>query len=132
MLKRFIVLSSVLFMFTMGAAVVSAQEWENLGSKEVKDRSEQDTWHIGDEKGLWRRLKISVGQRQVRFYRFKVTFSNGETQEIAVRSLIPAGGETRSIDLKGTDRHINKVDIWYEAYTAGKGKRSVVTLWGLR
>ena len=132
MLKRFIVLSSVLFVFAAGAAAVSAQAWEDLGSKEVKDRSEQDTWHIGNERGLWRRLKITVSKRQVKFYRVRVTFSNGETQEVAVRSLIPAGGETRALDLKGTDRHINKVDIWYEAYTAGRGVRSVVTLFGLR
>jgi hypothetical protein len=81
---------------------------------------------------LWRQLKISVSKRQVRFYRVRVTFSNGEEQEVAVRALIPAGGQTRALDLKGSDRHINKVDIWYEAYTAGRGVRSVVTLWGMR
>ncbi len=132
MLKRFIALSSLIFVFAAGAAAVSAQKWENFGSKEVKDRSEQDTWHIGNERGLWRGLKIAVGKRQVKFYRVRVTFSNGEEQEFALRSVIRAGGESRALDLTGSDRHINKVDIWYEAYTARRGVRSVVTLFGLR
>ena len=132
MLRQLAMIVSILFVFSAGAAAVSAQDWENLGSKEVKDRSEQDTWHIGNEKGLWKQLKIAVAKRQVRFYRVRVTFSNGQEQEVNVRALIPAGGQTRALDLNGTDRHINKVDIWYEAYTAGRGVRSVVTLWGKR
>ena len=132
MVRQLAIILSVLFVFAAGAASASAQGWENLGEKEVKDRSEQDTWRIGNERGQWRKLKITVSRRQVRFYRVRVTFSNGQEQEVAVRALIKAGGETRALDLNGTDRHINKVDIWYEAYTAGKGVRSLVTLWGLR
>ena len=132
MLRKLIILSSVLFMLSAGAAAVSAQEWENLGAKEVKDRGEQDTWHLGAGKGQFRKLKITVQYRAVRFYRLLVTYGNGEKQEFSIRSLIKAGGETRALDLNGKDRYINKVDIWYEAYTARRGVRSQVTLFGLK
>lgn len=33
------------------------------------------------------------------------------------------------LDLDGKDRHIDKVDVWYEAATARRGVRSRVTLY---
>lgn len=132
MLKRIVILASILVVFSVGASVVSAQEWVNLGAKEVMDRSEQDTWHVGAGKGEFRRIKLTVQQRPVRFYRLEVKFENGEKQNIELRNVIKAGGETRLIDLVGKDRRIDKVDIWYEAQTARRGARSQVTLFGIR
>ena len=53
-------------------------------------------------------------------------------REIELRNLIAAGGETRAINLNGTDRRIDKVDVWYEAQTVRRGVRSSVTLYGIR
>jgi len=132
MLRKFIILSSMIFILSAAAMTATAQSWENLGSKEVKDRSEQDTWHLGAGKGQFRRLKISVQHRAVRFYKLLVTYGNGEKQEFEIRNLIRAGGETRALDLSGVDRYINKVDVWYEAFTPRRGARSQVTLYGLK
>ncbi len=131
MLKKVVILSSLLLIFAASAITVSAQSWENLGSKEVKDRSEQDTWHLSGD-GEFRKLKITVEHRAVRFYKLLVTYGNGEKQEFEIRNLIRAGGETRALDLNGKDRHIKKVDIWYEAATVRRGVRSQVTLYGLK
>lgn len=132
MLRRFIVLSCVVLALGVGAIATSAQDWVNLGSKEVKDRSEQDTWHIGGGKGQFRKIKITVQRKAVRFYRLEVKFENGTVQNIELRDVIRAGGATRNIDLTGTDRKIDKVDVWYEAQTARRGVRSEVTLFGMR
>ena len=51
MLKKLFVSLCIAFVLSMGAASVSAQKWVDLGTKEVKDRSEQDTWHVGKGKG---------------------------------------------------------------------------------
>lgn len=132
MLKKFIVLSSLLFVLGIGSSAVVAQDWVNLGSKEVKDRSEQDTWHLTAARGQFRRLKITVQHRPVRFYKLEVTYTNGQKQNFEIRNLIPAGGETRALDLDGKDRYISKVDVWYEAATLKRGRRSEVTLYGLK
>jgi hypothetical protein len=132
MLKRLSVFSCVAFVIAVGATSVSAQKWVDLGTKEVKDRSEQDTWHVGKSKGEFSKIKLFVGDRPVRFYRMTVKFENGKTQEIELKSMIRAGGETRQIDLTGSDRFIDKVDVWYEANTARRGRRSHVTLWGIK
>ncbi len=132
MFKRSLIIFAALLVLCAGVATVAGQKWEDLGSKEVKDRSEQDTWHIGSGKGQFRRLKITVQQRAVRFYKLEATFSNGQKQSFEIRNLIRAGGETRALDLEGNDRSINKVDIWYEAATVRRGRRSEVTLYGLK
>lgn len=132
MLKKSIVMTAVLFVLFVGAATVSAQEWVNLGAKEVKDKSEQDTWHVGAGKGEFRRIKLTVQQRAVRFYRLEVKFENGEKQNVELRDIIRGGGETRAIELVGKDRRIDKVDVWYEAQTVRRGARSQVTLFGIR
>lgn len=130
-MRRSLILSSVLFLLSLGAVSASAQ-WVDLGTKEVKDRGEQDTWHIGKSKGEFRRIKLAVLDRAVKFYRLRVTFDNGRTQEMQIANLIRAGGETRALDLNGRDRFIDKVDVWYEASTVRRGRRSHVTLWGIR
>ena len=132
MIRRFVVMSSVLFVLMAGAAIVSGQDWDDLGSKEVKDRSEQDTWHLGAGKGQFRRLKITVQKKAVRFYKLEVTYSNGQKQEFEIRNVIAAGGSTRALDLDGKDRYVSKVDVWYEASTVRRGVRSQVTLYGLK
>lgn len=132
MFRRLIVFSCVALVVAVGTTAVSAQRWEDLGSKEVKDRSEQDTWHLGKGKGTFTAIRIHVEKKPVRFYRLRVTYENGQTQEFQLADTIRAGGETRVLDLNGADRFIDKVDIWYEANTRGRGVRSQVTLWGRR
>lgn len=132
MIKRLALIALTAFIIAAGSVAASAQGWVSLGTKEVKDRSEQDTWHVGKGKGEFRRIKLRVLDRAVRFYRLEVKYENGRVENFEVRNLIPAGGETRAIDLTGNERFIDKVDVWYEASTARRGRRSHVTLYGLK
>ncbi len=131
MIKRLVLMAFVAFLFTTGAAAVSAQ-WQNLGTKDVLDRSDRDTWHVGGNKGEFRKIKLTVHDRAVRFYTLEVKFENGQKQNIEIRNVIQAGGETRAIDLVGSDRRIDKVEVWYEAQTVRRGRRSRVTLHGFK
>jgi hypothetical protein len=118
----------MLLFITAGTVAVSAQ-WKKLGTREVNDRVDHDTINVTFLRGDFRRIKLTVSKAPVRFYRVTVTFGNGTTQEIELRSLIGAGGETRAIDLNGTDRVIRKVDFWYEAASLGR-KKARITLYG--
>lgn len=132
MIKRLVLIALAAFIVATGAVAASAQGWVNLGTKEVKDRSEQDTWHIGKGKGEFRKIKLKVLDRPVRFYKLEVKYENGRVENIEVRNLISAGGETRAIDLSGNERFIDRVDVWYEASTVRRGRRSHVTLYGMK
>ena len=60
-----------------------------------------------------------------------VHFGDGEVQEVELRRQIPAGGETRAIDLKGGRRVIRKVVFWYNT-PQSKRRKAVVQLFGLQ
>ena len=116
------------FLLLVCAGTVSAQ-WEDLGSKEVTDRAESDVFHLSTE-GQFRALRFRVTRAPVRFYRMEVTYANGEKDNIEIRSLIRAGGNSRVIDLRGRDRFLRSVKFWYEAASVGRGRKASVTLFG--
>jgi hypothetical protein len=61
-----------------------------------------------------------------------VNFANGGSEEVEVRENIRAGGQTRSIDLRGTDRVINSVDFFYGKGTWRPTVRPKVSLYGVK
>ena len=124
------VLVSLLLLVFMGvlASVASAQ-WREIGSKEVDYNLDHDTMNITAWKGDFRRIRIGVSRAPVRFVLIVLTYGNGNTQEISIRSLIRPGGFSRSIDLRGRERVLNKVEFWYQSASLRRQK-AVVTLYG--
>ncbi|MGL5785715.1 MAG: hypothetical protein ACRCX4_02690 [Bacteroidales bacterium] len=116
-------------------SMVSAQQigrWEKLGERNVQFRSERDAISCRG-KGTFTRLKIRVKDAPVEFSKVIVKYGNGTSQELYVRQLIPAGGETREIDLRGNKRTIKEVVFYYKSkkgYKWGKHKRATVSVWG--
>ena len=132
MFKAFVISAFAVLLLLAGASQATAQNWKNLGSKEVTDKEESDVFHVGSRKGQFRALKLFVSRRAVRFYRVEVTYQNGETTPLEVRALIPAGGESRVLDLPGNNRYISTVKFWYEAASVGRGQRAMITLYGMK
>ena len=64
------------------------------------------------------------------FERVVVHFANGDDQKIELRATIPAGGESRVIDLEGKERVIRSIDMWYDARTRGRGGSATVRVLG--
>lgn len=114
----------------LGARQAIAARWELLGVREVTDRVDHDTIAVTAVRGDYKAVKLIVRGSAVRFFRVVVHFANGGDQELAIRDLIPAGGETRAIDLRGHDRVIRTVDFWYEAKSLG-ARRAMISLHGL-
>ncbi len=107
------------------------QKWVKLGERTVNHTVDRDEIVVSARKGVFRKIKLKVRRRRVTFRSVKVHFANGDVQDVNLRHEIPAGGETRNIDLKGKDRVITKVVFWYDTKSAG-GKRAIVQLWGER
>jgi len=128
MLKLSVWTTVFAFLLIVGATDVSAQ-WENLGSKEVTDRAETDTFHLTGE-GQFRSLRFRVTRRPVRIYRMEITYANGEKDNVNLNALIGAGRYSRVIDVRGHDRFIRNVKFWWEAASLGRGQRATVTLYG--
>ena len=109
----------------------TAREWVLLGARAVNDRADHDVIVVTGAKGDFKGVKLTVQRAAVDFHKVVVHFANGTKQELELRNTVPAGGETRIIDLTGNERFINRVEFWYDAKTI-RGRRAVVRLFGLR
>ena len=109
----------------MGAGyVVSAQRsnyyrtpapgrWVFLGQSQVDGRLDHDKIHVGPGRGRFQRVQIRVDRAPIEFQRVVVHYGNGRSEELSIRHRIPAGGQTRAIDLRGNDRNIDSVEFFY-------------------
>lgn len=106
-------------------------DWDLLGTRAVNDRADHDVIAVTSARGDFRRIKFTVQRASVDFHRVVVHFGNGGDQRVDLRNTIPAGGESRAIDLDGKDRVIRSVEFWYDANTI-RGRRAQVRVFGMR
>lgn len=105
------------------------QGWEKLGQRKVNYGLDKDEILVTAREGRFTAVKIMVKKSPINLHKAVIHFRNGSKQEINVRANIPAGGETRAVDIRGGKRIIQKVVFWYD--TKGiQDKRAVVELWG--
>lgn len=104
-------------------------KWKRLGTKKVKFKTERDVIKVGADEGVFTKIKLTVKKSGIHFKDMKVHFSNNDIVDVKIRRIIPAGGETRVIDLPGKNRSIKKVVFWYES-TKKNSKRATVRLYG--
>ena len=106
--------------------------WALLGERVVTDRSDHDRVTVGRGRGSFTGVKFEVRRHGVDFHRVVIHFANGEDQSVELRHSIPAGGETRVIDIDGANRIITSIDFWYDAKTLGRGRSATVRSLGRR
>lgn len=87
--------------------------WIYLGESNVDGKVDHDKIKIGRDDGRFRAIQIRVERAPIEFYRVVVHYGNGADEEIAIRNRINPGGRTRVIDLRGRDRVIESVEVWY-------------------
>jgi hypothetical protein len=102
------------------AAPLAAEEWIHLGTRRVTDRVDHDRIEVGAGRGTFSALQLRVGRAAIQFRSVVVHFSNGKRQEIELRAVIPADGQSRVIDLVGDDRRIRAIELFYDAQTRGR------------
>ncbi len=134
MSARSIVRSAVLltaFLLLIATLAEARGEWTRLGSRRVNWSADRDAISVTAKEGRFTKLKLKVTGNGVRFRDLKVHFGNGDVQDVPLRAHIPAGGQSRVIDLPGGARVIKKVTFSYS--TRGKrSRRATVVLWGRR
>ena len=87
--------------------------WAELGCQSVGFLDSKDTIRVGRREGAFRAIKLQVSESKLRLQKMRVVFGDGATQVFDVRSVIPAGAETRPIDLDGRRRIIDRIDLEY-------------------
>ncbi len=114
------------------ATVAYAQRgrWQFLGESHVDGQADHDRISVTGARGEFRAIRLRVDYAPVEFDRVLVHFGNGSSEPISLRLRIPAGGQTRIIDLPGARRVIESVEFWYQRANPGS-RRPRVRLFGL-
>ena len=111
-------------------AVRGAAGWVLLGARTVTDRQDHDTIVVTAARGTFKAIRIEVSGHAVDFHRVVVHFASGDDQRLELRNTIPAGGQSRNIDIDGKERVIRSIDFWYDAKTIGRGGKAIVRVRG--
>ena len=126
-LNRKVLLSVIAILICVTAA--QAGNWKKLGARNVKHRTERDVILVGAKEGTFKAIKLTVNKSGIHMLDMKVHFMNGDVIDVEIRNFIPAGGETRVIDLPGVNRRIEKVTFWYQSLKK-RDKEARIRLWG--
>ena len=117
-------LTGLVALSTVGMLSVKKSEaavWVKLGTRQVNGSLDYDRIIVRARAGKFDKLKLLVKGNDLMIYDLDVRYSNGGHDDIPVRSLIPQGGETRVMDLRGGSRSIRHVNFKYGKFAHGKG-----------
>jgi hypothetical protein len=134
LLPRSLRIMGALLLFIGVSQAVFAQRASNLvylGQANVDGQRDHDTIMIGREDGRFSSLQLRVENAPITFQRVIVHYSNGTSEELQLRDRIPAGGQTRAIDLRGGDRALNRVEFWYSRTNRWTRSQPRVQLYGV-
>ncbi|MBO0721293.1 MAG: hypothetical protein J2P41_10755 [Blastocatellia bacterium] len=96
--------------------------WIYLGDSNVDGVRDHDNIKVGRADGRFKELQLRVQRAPIDFDRVIVHFAGGGNQELPVRHKIAAGGNTEPIDLRGNERVIESVEVWYTKAKWGSRK----------
>jgi hypothetical protein len=96
----------------------------------VDGAADHDNIVVTGSRGAFRAILIRVQKAPIEFDRVVVHYGDGDSEPIHIRSRIPAGGQTRVIDLPGSRRIIRSVEFWY-ARASRSPRRPRVRLFGM-
>jgi hypothetical protein len=113
------------------AFTASVPMWLKLGTKTVSFGADWDELVVTGRQGTFNALKLKVERSDVHFDRIIVHYRNRTKEVLSIRNRIPAGGETRVINLKGANRIIRKIDFHYST-PLWEGKKAKVIVFGRR
>jgi len=120
-----------LLLMSVGQAAFAqgARRWVFLGETTVDGQRDRDTIVIGRSEGRFQSIQLRVYGAPVEFQRVVVHYGNGTSEEVEFRDYIPAGGQTRPIDLRGDERVISSVEFLYSKARWRQGARPRVALY---
>lgn len=106
------------------ASPLHADEWELLGSRQVNFAGDRDVIPVTAREGVFRAIKLEVEDGNLEMYDIKVVFGNGEVFSPETRLVFRENSRSRTIDLPGNRRVINRVEFFYRS-RARRGKATV-------
>lgn len=133
-MKRFVLLAAVFagvfISLSCQAPVRGGGDWKFIADKMVHFGVDHDVIQFGDLRDDFRQVRLHVTDAPVRILDMKIYYDNGDVQDVKLRAVIPQGGDSRVIDLRGGVRHLKKIEFWYKPGARGRKGRARVAVWG--
>ena len=110
--------------------------WQELGAVSVNFTvNHDDIVLVGQAE--YRSLKFKVQEAHVNILNMSVIYQNGKVDQFNLKYQVPAGGESRVIDLKTDNlktgvRKIRRVTVWYQTDSTARQNVAKITLWGMK
>ncbi len=115
----------------VAALPAAAETWVLLGQRHVTDKAERDSIEVTASEGTFEAIQLRVKRSAVRFVSVTVVYGTGTSDDLEVRDVIPAGGKSRALDLRGGNRVIKRINFVYEAKSLGR-RGAIVEVFGRR
>ena len=109
-----------------------AQDAQLLGEEIAKFDRETDTFDVDSRAGPFDQIKIQAERAAIELFRVRVTFGNGERQDFDRKRTIEAGRIGHTLELRGRDRRISRVETTYRTIGSRTGRRAIVSLFHCR
>jgi hypothetical protein len=115
-----------------GALVVPALPahagWKVLGVVKADKGLDRDEIKVSSGRGF-KQIKIKADGADVEIQKLHVIYGSGEPDELDVRKTLKEGATTFPLDLRGSERVIRKIVLWYKT-PSSEGKKAIVTIYG--
>lgn len=131
MIRSRFVLPLLALSFLVAALPASAETWVFLGQRHVTDKVERDSIEVTASEGTFEAIQLRVKRSAVRFVSVTVVYGTGTSDDLELRDVIPAGGKSRALDLRGGNRVIKRINFVYEAKSLGR-RGAIVEVFGRR
>jgi hypothetical protein len=104
-----------------GVAPPPGPVWVQLGCREVNWGVDRDVIAVDRREGRFTAIRLRALGNDVRMLDLKVVYGNGVPDDIPVRAVIPAGGQSGALDLRGRERAIHRIEMIYAARPGFRG-----------
>jgi hypothetical protein len=102
-----------------------AQAWVTLGCRNVNFAVDRDVIRVDRRDGRFTAIRLRVSGNDIRMLDLKVVYGNGAPDDIPVRAVIRAGGQSGPLDLRGRDRAIDRIQMIYASRPNFRGRATV-------
>jgi len=111
------------------AQTASLAGWKLLGTRTVDYTIDRDVINLDESNEAITALKFTVKNGTLNMHKCTVHFADGDTKDIAFSEEVNKTNDGRVMDLKGSNRKIEKVTFWYDTKNSSD-KKSIVEVWG--
>lgn len=102
--------------------------WKVLAVVKADKGLDRDEVNVASGRGF-RKVKLKADGADVEIQSLHVVYANGELDKLEVRKVVRAGTTTLPLDLRGGERVIRKVILWYKT-RADEKRKAIVTIYG--